>query len=213
MSTAEAEYVSLSACCAQVIWMQTQLTDYGFRFNKIPMYCDSKSAIAISCNPVQHSRTKHINLWYHFIKEHVEKGIVELYFVKTEYPLAYLFTKSLPKERFEYLVHQIAEQIEIEHMTEAQQLSYTLNLSVKEAKAQANVKFVEQHILDQEVNNLVEESYTSSNSPHWSITLKNDTLAGVEAQRMMGFVLKALTMEAQMAQSWIATIGRIDDKD
>ncbi|GJZ89796.1 hypothetical protein Tco_0661723 [Tanacetum coccineum] len=80
MSTAKAEYVSLSACCAQVIWMRTQLLDYGFRFNKILMCCDSKSAIAISCNPVQHSRTKHINIRYHFIKEHVEKGIAELYF-------------------------------------------------------------------------------------------------------------------------------------
>ncbi|GJW80903.1 retrovirus-related pol polyprotein from transposon TNT 1-94 [Tanacetum coccineum] len=58
LSTAEAEYVSLSVCCAQVLWMRTQLTDYGFNFNKIPIYCDSKSAIAISCNPVQHSRTK-----------------------------------------------------------------------------------------------------------------------------------------------------------
>ncbi|GJS07114.1 copia protein [Tanacetum coccineum] len=81
MSTAEAEYIS--------------------------MYCDSKSAIAISCNPVQHSKTKHIDIWYHFIKEHVEKGTVELYFVGTEYQLADLFTKALPKERFEYLVHRI----------------------------------------------------------------------------------------------------------
>ncbi|GKA83811.1 hypothetical protein Tco_0805406 [Tanacetum coccineum] len=52
LSTAEAEYVSLSACCAQVLWMRTQLTDYGFHFNKIPIYYDLKSAIAISCNPV-----------------------------------------------------------------------------------------------------------------------------------------------------------------
>nr|GFC39138.1 uncharacterized mitochondrial protein AtMg00810-like [Tanacetum cinerariifolium] len=52
MSSAEAEYVSLSACCAQVIWMRTQLTDYGFYFDKIPMYCDSKAAITISWNPV-----------------------------------------------------------------------------------------------------------------------------------------------------------------
>nr|GFA04241.1 uncharacterized mitochondrial protein AtMg00810-like [Tanacetum cinerariifolium] len=50
--TAKAEYVSLSACCAQVHWMRTQLTDYGFHFNKILIYCNSKSAIAISCNPV-----------------------------------------------------------------------------------------------------------------------------------------------------------------
>ncbi|GKE61981.1 hypothetical protein Tco_1512348, partial [Tanacetum coccineum] len=107
MSTAEAEYVSLSACRAQVIWMRTQLLDYGYKYNRISMYCDSKSAIAISCNPVQHSKTKHIDIRYHFIKEHVEKGIVELYFVRTEYQLADLFTKALPKERFEYLVHRI----------------------------------------------------------------------------------------------------------
>nr|GEW67037.1 uncharacterized mitochondrial protein AtMg00810-like [Tanacetum cinerariifolium] len=69
LSTVEAEYVSLSDCCAQVLWMRTQLTDYGFHFNKIPIYCDLKSAIAISCNPVQHSRTKHIAVRYHFIKE------------------------------------------------------------------------------------------------------------------------------------------------
>ncbi|GJY53540.1 retrovirus-related pol polyprotein from transposon TNT 1-94 [Tanacetum coccineum] len=107
MSTAEAEYVSLSACCAQVIWMRTQLLDYGYKYNRIPMYCDSKSAIAISCNPVQHSKTKHIDIRYHFIKEHVERGTVEIYFVGTAYQLADLFTKALPKERFEYLVHRI----------------------------------------------------------------------------------------------------------
>ncbi|GJY11080.1 retrovirus-related pol polyprotein from transposon TNT 1-94 [Tanacetum coccineum] len=107
LSTAEAEYVSLSVCCAQVLWMRTQLTDYGFHFNKIPIYCDSKSAIAISCNPVQHSRTKHIAVRYHFIKEHVEMGTIELYFVKTDYQLADLFTKALPVDRFNYLVRRL----------------------------------------------------------------------------------------------------------
>ncbi|GKE15541.1 hypothetical protein Tco_1423118, partial [Tanacetum coccineum] len=87
--------------------MRTQLLDYGFRYNKIPMYYDSKSKIAISCNPVQHSRTKHINIRYHSIKEHVEKGSTELYFVGMKYQLADLFTKALPRERFEYLVHRI----------------------------------------------------------------------------------------------------------
>nr|GEX78340.1 retrovirus-related Pol polyprotein from transposon TNT 1-94 [Tanacetum cinerariifolium] len=75
LSTAEAEYVSLSAC-----------------------------SIAISCNPVQHSRTRHITVPYHFIKKHVEKGTIELYFVKTDYQLADLFTKALPADRFNYLV-------------------------------------------------------------------------------------------------------------
>nr|GEV63194.1 retrovirus-related Pol polyprotein from transposon TNT 1-94 [Tanacetum cinerariifolium] len=107
LSTAEAEYVSLSACCPKVLWMRTQLTDYGFYFKKIPIYCDSKSAIAISCNPVQHSRTKHIAVRYHFIKEHVEKGTIELYFFKTDYQLADLFTKALPADRFNYLVRRL----------------------------------------------------------------------------------------------------------
>nr|GEY34680.1 retrovirus-related Pol polyprotein from transposon TNT 1-94 [Tanacetum cinerariifolium] len=107
MSSAEAEYVSLSVCCAQVLWIRTQLTNYGFHFDKIPMYCDSKAAIAISCNPVQHSRTKHIDVRYHFIKKKVEKCIVELFFVRTEYQLADLFTKALPVERFKYLVRRL----------------------------------------------------------------------------------------------------------
>nr|GFC76700.1 retrovirus-related Pol polyprotein from transposon TNT 1-94 [Tanacetum cinerariifolium] len=76
--TAEAEYVSLSAC-----------------------------SIAISCNPVQHSRTKHIAVRYHFIKEHVEKGTIELYLVKTDYQLADLFTKALPSDHFNYLVRRL----------------------------------------------------------------------------------------------------------
>nr|GEZ23575.1 copia protein [Tanacetum cinerariifolium] len=78
LSTAKAEYVSLSAC-----------------------------SIAISCNPVQHSRTKHIAVRYHFIKEHVEKGTIQLYFFKTDYQLADIFTKALPADRFNYLVRRL----------------------------------------------------------------------------------------------------------
>nr|GEV42662.1 copia protein [Tanacetum cinerariifolium] len=107
MSFVEIEYVFLAACCTQVLWMRTQLTDYGFHFNKIPMYCDSNAAMTISCNPVQHSRTKHIDVRYHFIKQKVEKGIVELFFVRTEYQLANMFTKALPEERFMYLVRRL----------------------------------------------------------------------------------------------------------
>ncbi|GJW49657.1 retrovirus-related pol polyprotein from transposon TNT 1-94 [Tanacetum coccineum] len=108
MSSVKAEYVALSASCAQVMWMRTQLKDYGFNYNKIPLYCDSQSAIAILCNPVQHSRTKHIHTRYHFIKEQVENGIIELYFVRTEYQyvsellpkLLICLLKPLPEDRF-----------------------------------------------------------------------------------------------------------------
>nr|GFB58870.1 retrovirus-related Pol polyprotein from transposon TNT 1-94 [Tanacetum cinerariifolium] len=107
ISTAESEYVTVSSYCAQVLWMRTQLTDYGFFYDKAPIHCDSKSAIAISCNPVQHTRTKHIDVRYHFKKDHVEKGIIELYFVGIEYQLADLFTKSLPEARFKFLVEKL----------------------------------------------------------------------------------------------------------
>ncbi|GKF15996.1 hypothetical protein Tco_0057458 [Tanacetum coccineum] len=107
MSSTEAEYVALSTSCAQVMWMRTQLKDYGFNYNKIPLYCDSQSAIGIACNPVQHSRTKHIHTRYHFIKEQVENSIIELYFVRNEYQLADMFTKALPEDRFQYLVRRI----------------------------------------------------------------------------------------------------------
>nr|GEZ07304.1 ribonuclease H-like domain-containing protein [Tanacetum cinerariifolium] len=107
MSSAEVEYVMLSTSCAQAMWMRTQLQDYDFNYNKISLYCDSQSAIAISCNPVQHSRTKHIHTRYPFIKEQVENGIIELYFVRTEYQLTDMFTKALPEDRFKYLVRRI----------------------------------------------------------------------------------------------------------
>ncbi|GJW16547.1 retrovirus-related pol polyprotein from transposon TNT 1-94 [Tanacetum coccineum] len=106
-SDADYRDVKIPSRVTSVLWMRTQLTDYGFHFNKIPIYCDSKSAIAISCNPVQHSRTKHIAVRYHFIKEHVEMGTIELYFVKTDYQLADLFTKALPVDRFNYLVRRL----------------------------------------------------------------------------------------------------------
>ncbi|GJR21515.1 retrovirus-related pol polyprotein from transposon TNT 1-94 [Tanacetum coccineum] len=80
---------------------------YGFKFNKIPLYCDNKSAIALCCNNVQHSRAKHIDIRYHFIKEQVENGIVELYFFWTEYQLVDIFTKPLPRERFNFLIDKL----------------------------------------------------------------------------------------------------------
>ncbi|GJR57029.1 hypothetical protein Tco_1499191 [Tanacetum coccineum] len=86
---------------------RSQLTDYGLGFNKILMYCDNKSAIALSCNNVQHSRSKHIDIRFHFIKYHVENGVIELYFVNTEYQLADIFTKALARERIEFLINKL----------------------------------------------------------------------------------------------------------
>nr|GEZ99710.1 hypothetical protein [Tanacetum cinerariifolium] len=92
---------------AVVHLMRSQLTDYGLGFNKIPMYYDNKSAIALCCNNVQHSRSKHIDIRYHFIKEHVENGVIELYFVNTEYQLVDIFTKALGRKRIEFLINKL----------------------------------------------------------------------------------------------------------
>nr|GEZ47400.1 hypothetical protein [Tanacetum cinerariifolium] len=107
ISSTEAEYIALSGCCAQILWMRSQLLDYGLGFNKIPMYCDNKSAIALCYNNVQHFRFKHSNIRYHFIKEQVENGVIELYFVNTEYQLEDLFTKALGQERIEFLINKL----------------------------------------------------------------------------------------------------------
>ncbi|GJX15049.1 retrovirus-related pol polyprotein from transposon TNT 1-94 [Tanacetum coccineum] len=83
------------------------LKDYGFEFNKIPLYCDNKSAIALCCNNVQQSRSKHIDIRHHFIRDQVENRVVELYFVETNYQLADILTKALPRERFEFLLPRL----------------------------------------------------------------------------------------------------------
>ncbi|GJX35733.1 hypothetical protein Tco_0247290, partial [Tanacetum coccineum] len=107
ISTTEAEYIAMSVCCAQILGMRYQLKDYGFEFNKIPMYCDNKSAIALCCNNVQHSRSKHIDIRHHFIREQVENRVAELYFVETNYQLAGILTKALPRERFKFLLSRV----------------------------------------------------------------------------------------------------------
>nr|GEZ64043.1 retrovirus-related Pol polyprotein from transposon TNT 1-94 [Tanacetum cinerariifolium] len=107
ISSTEAEYIALSGCCAQILWMRSQLSDYGLAFNKIPMYYENKSAIALCCNNVHHSQSKHIDIRYHFIKKQVENGVIKLYFVNTEYQLADLFTKALGRDIIEFLTNKL----------------------------------------------------------------------------------------------------------
>ena len=100
LSTVEAEYISAGSCCAQILWMKQQLSDYGIVLDHIPIKCDNTSAINISKNPVLHSRTKHIEIRHHFIRDHVLKGDVVLEFVDTKNQLADIFTKPLSKDTF-----------------------------------------------------------------------------------------------------------------
>ncbi|GJZ17699.1 retrovirus-related pol polyprotein from transposon TNT 1-94 [Tanacetum coccineum] len=106
-SGAEAEYVAAAGCCAQVLWIKSQLADYDVLYDKVPIFCDNTSAIAISNNPVLHSRTKHIDIRYHFIRDHILKGDIELHFVPTDLQLADIFTKPLAEPSFTRLVAEL----------------------------------------------------------------------------------------------------------
>ncbi|GJW72046.1 retrovirus-related pol polyprotein from transposon TNT 1-94 [Tanacetum coccineum] len=107
MSSAKAEYVTAVRCCTQVFWIKSQLADYDVLYDKVPIFCDNTSAIAISNNPILHSRTKHIDIMYHFIRNHILKGDIELRFVPTDLQLADIFTKPLAEPSFTRLVTEL----------------------------------------------------------------------------------------------------------
>ena len=100
LSTAEAEYVAADACCAQLLWMRQTLQDFGCHFTKIPLLCDNKSVIKLANNPVSHSRTKHIDIWHHFLRDHKTKGDIKIHHVSTTKQLANIFTKPFDESRF-----------------------------------------------------------------------------------------------------------------
>ncbi|GJZ92920.1 retrovirus-related pol polyprotein from transposon TNT 1-94 [Tanacetum coccineum] len=99
-TSAEAEYVVVVGCCASILWTKRQLSNYDIHYKTVPIYCDNTSAIAISNNPLLHSRTKHIDIRYHFIRDYILKGDIELHFIPTKYQLADIFTKHLDELTF-----------------------------------------------------------------------------------------------------------------
>ena len=102
-STVEAKYIVVGSCCTQLLWMQKLLHDYGICQEHLTIYCDNTGAINIFKNPVQHSRTKQIEIRHHFIRELVEDGTLTLEFIHTDDQKADLFTKPLDSKRFEFL--------------------------------------------------------------------------------------------------------------
>jgi hypothetical protein len=100
LSTTEGKYVAAGACCAQLLWMRQTLHDFRCRFTKIPLFCDNESAIKLANNPISHSRTKHIDVQHHFLRDHKAKGDIKIHHVSTEKQLADIFTKPLDKSRF-----------------------------------------------------------------------------------------------------------------
>jgi hypothetical protein len=103
LSTVEVEYVIASSYCAQLLWMRQTLKDYGYTMNKVPLLCDNESAIKIAYNPCEHSRTKHIDIRHHFLREHATKGDIIISHVQTNEQLANIFIKPLDEKRFQEL--------------------------------------------------------------------------------------------------------------
>jgi hypothetical protein len=99
-STVEAEYVAAAACCSQLLWMIATLKNYGLHLSRVPLLCDSTGAISVAKNPVLHSKTKHIEVRYHFLRDHYEKGDIDLHYVDTTKQLADIFTKPLDQATF-----------------------------------------------------------------------------------------------------------------
>jgi hypothetical protein len=100
LSTAKVEYIAMASYCAQLLWMKQTLKDYGMSLGTVPLLCDNESAIMIAHNPVQHSRTKHIDIHHYFLCDHVSRGDVALTHVGTNYQLADIFMKPLDEARF-----------------------------------------------------------------------------------------------------------------
>jgi hypothetical protein len=100
LSTTEAEYIATGHCCAQLLWMRQTLRDYGYKLSKVPLLCDNESAIRMADNPVEHSRTKHIDIRYHFLRDHQQKGDIAIDHVSTQNQLANIFTKPLDEKTF-----------------------------------------------------------------------------------------------------------------
>ncbi|GAV59136.1 hypothetical protein CFOL_v3_02667 [Cephalotus follicularis] len=100
LSTTEAKYVAASSCCAQALWLKQQLCDFGIRIDNVCIKCDNTSAINLSKNHVQHSKSKHIEIRHHFLKDHVEKGDIFLEYIDTLNQVADIFTKPLDNEMF-----------------------------------------------------------------------------------------------------------------
>jgi hypothetical protein len=107
LSTAKAEYIVVGHCCVQLLWMMQTLRDYGYKLSKVPLLCDNESAIYMADNPVEHSRTKHIDIRYHFLRDHQQKGDIEIVYVSTHNQLADIFTKPLDDKTFSKLRNEL----------------------------------------------------------------------------------------------------------
>ncbi|KAL3634479.1 hypothetical protein CASFOL_021533 [Castilleja foliolosa] len=109
LSTAESKYIAAGSACTRLLWMNQMIEDFGLQSQILTVLCDNSSAIDISKNPVQHSRVKHIDIRYHFIRDLVERKIVNLEHIGTDNQLADICTKALDFETFSRLIRDLGD--------------------------------------------------------------------------------------------------------
>jgi hypothetical protein len=107
LSTAKDEYVVAGQCCVQLLWMRQTLWDFGYNMSKVPLLCDNESEIHLADNPIEHNRTKHIDIQHHFLRDHQQKVDISIYHISTENQLADILTKPLDETRFCRLCNEL----------------------------------------------------------------------------------------------------------
>nr|GFA19215.1 putative ribonuclease H-like domain-containing protein [Tanacetum cinerariifolium] len=138
-SSTEAEYVAAASCCARVLWIQNQLLDYGYNFMHTIIYIDNSSTICIIKNPVSHSKTKHIDITHHFIRDCNEKKLIQVVKIPTENNFADLLTKAFDVRRFQYLVARVRTQRSDDDRLEIMDLTVFLLPKIKQVRIGVNV--------------------------------------------------------------------------
>ncbi|GJR35686.1 putative ribonuclease H-like domain-containing protein [Tanacetum coccineum] len=136
-STTEAEYVAAASGCGQVLWIQNQLLDYGYNFMNTKIYIDNNSAICIVKNPVFHSRTKHIEIRHHFIRDCFEKKLIYVDHIHTDDNVADLLTKAFDVGRFQYLV--IVDFLQASHISKGHIRQFWSTARIKTADGETNI--------------------------------------------------------------------------
>ncbi|GJV60532.1 hypothetical protein Tco_1466632 [Tanacetum coccineum] len=176
-STTEAEYVAATNCCGQVLWIQNQMMDYGFNFMNTKIHIDNESTICIVKNPVYHSRTKHIEIRHHFIRDCYEKRLIDVIKIHTDANVADLLTKEFDVTRFNFLVIEATYGAEL---VSAASLVNTARPTLSTARliSMANLEFVDQHNMvacleETEENSDFHEivDFLASSSIHYALTI------------------------------------------
>ncbi|GJS85935.1 retrovirus-related pol polyprotein from transposon TNT 1-94 [Tanacetum coccineum] len=215
MSSAEAKYVAAAGCCAQVLWIKSQLANYDVLYDKVPIFCDNNSAIAISNNTVLHSRTKHIYIWYHFIRDHILKGDIELHFVPTDLQLANIFTKPLAEPSFTRLVAELG-MLNIEKHVSDKKKALNLIHKLQNVKKNREKNIFYTRFLSLIFEKLLGESYISNDltlvKPHIIIAASFQKPLTSKVP-LTSHMIKIAKLSEELEQSLLPPYGEVNADD